>query len=227
MKRKGVAVLFALAALIVPALFASFAQAAPGKNTQDPLQRFVDRVETLQAAFEQQQKDEDGKVTATSSGQLWLARPGRFRWEYQKPYAQLITCDGKTLWMHDPDLEQVTVRPAAASLQGTPVQLLTDRIALTKQFKVEDLGAQGAQRHLRLTPKAADGDFSAIELWMLDGVPQRMSFHSTIGGSTEVSFSGIVLNQKLDAAFFGFKAPAGTEVIQALPESPGTQAPQK
>ena len=205
-------------------LFASVADAASAKKSgTDPLQRFVDRVETLQAAFEQQQQDETGKVTSTSSGQLWLSRPGRFRWEYQKPYAQLITCDGKTLWMHDPDLKQVTVRPAAASLQGTPVQLLTDKASLARQFKVEDLGAEGPQRHLRLTPKAADGDFSAIELWMLDGVPQRMSFHSTIGGSTEVSFSSIVLNQKLDAAFFGFKVPEGTEVIQA----PEAEAPQK
>ena len=204
-KRKGVAVLFLLCATV--------AHAAPNKNTKDQLQRFVDRVEALSANFEQVQKDDKGAVTQTSTGKLWLARPGKFRWEYEKPYVQTIACNGKTLWMYDPDLKQVTVRPAASSLQGTPVQLLTDRAALDRQFKVEDLGAEGVLRRLKLVPRAADSDFSAVELWMTDGVPQRMSFTSTLGGSTEVTFTGIKLNQKQEDAFWVFRIPEGTEVI--------------
>lgn len=206
-KRKGVAVVFFTAML-----FAGLAHAAPAR---DALQRFVERVDTLSGEFTQVQKDEHGSITQTSSGKLWLARPGKFKWSYEKPYAQLMSCDGERLWMYDPDLAQVTVRPAGASLQGTPAQLLTDRVALEKQFKVEDLGIEGGLRKLKLTPRAAESDFKSVQLWLADGVPQRMSFFDQLGGSSEVSFSHLKVNEKLDPKLFVFEVPKGTEIIEA------------
>ena len=192
---------------------------AAGPATGDALQRFVEKVDTLSAQFEQVQKDEKGDVTQKSSGKLWLSRPGKFKWAYEKPYVQLMVCNGAKLWLYDPDLAQVTVRPAGASLQGTPAQLLTDRVALEKQFRVEDLGRDGKAQKLRLTPRATESDFKSVQLWLADGVPQRMQFFDPLGGSSEVSFSQIRVNDKLDARLFEFEVPKGTEVIE------GTEAP--
>lgn len=197
-----------LAALLLPAA----AAAAPAP---DALRQFVEQVDTLSARFEQVQRDEDGEVLQTSSGQLWLARPGKFRWSYEKPYRQLMVCDGKTLWHYDPDLAQVTVRPAGATLQGTPAQLLTDRGALEKHFTVEHLGAAAGADHLRLQPKAPDSDFKSVELWLQDGVPQRMRFTDPLGGVSEVRFTQIRTNARIDPAQFRFEVPPGTEVISA------------
>jgi outer membrane lipoprotein carrier protein len=179
----------------------------------DALQKFVDTVQTLTAGFQQVQKDENGRVLQASSGRLWLSRPGRFRWSYEEPYAQLMVCDGKQLWQYDPDLAQAMVRPAGDTLQGTPAQLLTDRAALAQHFTVEGAGTdEGAQR-LRLLPKAADSDFKSIELWLKGGVPVRMRFHDPLGGSSEVRFEDISTNTHLDAGLFTFAPPKGTEVI--------------
>lgn len=193
------------------ALLAMPSLAAPAP---DGLQQFVQNVDTLTARFEQVQKDEKGKVLQTSSGQLSLARPGKFRWAYEKPYAQLMVCDGKTLWHYDPDLAQVLVRPAGATLQGTPAQLLTDRAALEKYFNVERLGDDSGAQHLRLLPKAKDGDFKSVELWLKDGAPQRMRFEDPLGGASEVTFSAIRTNGPVAAEWFRFEIPKGTEVIQ-------------
>ncbi len=182
---------------------------------QDALQSFVNQVETLSAKFEQVQKDERGEVLQVSSGQLWLSRPGKFRWSYEKPYEQLMVCDGRTLWLYDPDLTQVTVRPAGSTLQGTPAQLLTDRAALDRHFKVEDAGMEGDARRVRLLPKAKDSDFQSVELWLKDGVPQRMRFQDPLGGSSDVSFSNVETNTALAAKLFTFVVPKGVEVIQA------------
>ncbi len=187
---------------------------------QDALQSFVNRVESLSAKFEQVQKDERGEVLQLSSGQLWLSRPGKFRWKYEKPYQQLMICNGETLWLYDPDLTQVTVRPAGTSLQGTPAQLLTDRAALAKHFKIEDAGIDGKARRVRLLPKARDSDFQSVELWLKDGVPQRMRFQDPLGGSSDVSFSEIKTNAVLDAGLFTFEVPKGVEVIQADSPAP-------
>lgn len=211
--RAGIQCLFSVGVLIFPVL----TSAGPA---QDALQSFVNRVETLSATFEQVQKDEHGEVLQVSSGRLWLARPGKFRWSYQKPYEQLMVCDGKTLWLYDPDLTQVTVRPAGSSLQGTPAQLLTDRAALAKQFKVEDKGMEGKSRRVRLLPKNKDSDFQSVELWLKDGVPQRMRFQDPLGGSSDVSFSEVKTNTALDPKLFTFEVPKGVEVIQADSPAP-------
>jgi outer membrane lipoprotein carrier protein len=179
----------------------------------DALQQFVQNVDTLTARFEQVQKDEQGKLLQTSSGRLSLARPGKFRWAYEKPYQQLMVCDGKTLWHYDPDLAQVLVRPAGATLQGTPAQLLTDRAALEKYFNVTKLPDDAGAQHLRLLPKAKDGDFRSVELWLKAGTPQRMRFEDPLGGASEVTFSDIRTNGPVAADAFRFEIPKGTEVI--------------
>jgi outer membrane lipoprotein carrier protein len=112
--------------LLLCSLFSSAVSAAEPRAA---LQRFLDGVQTLQAEFTQTQSDEQGQVTQTSGGRMWLARgergaQGRFRWDYQTPYAQQIVCDGERIWLYDPDLAQVTVRPAREALSGTPAAAL-------------------------------------------------------------------------------------------------------
>ena len=191
--------------------FAGAVQAAPA----DDLKKFVDGVTTLTADFKQVQSDEKGKVLSTSTGHMWLSRPGRFRWSYETPYQQLMVCDGKKLWMYDPDLSQVTIRPAGEALLGTPAALLSQRTTLSDQFTLEDGGSQGATRVVRLKPKSGDSDFKAIELSLKDGIPQRMKFLDQLGGSSVVTFSHVDTGSKPEDSLFSFTAPKGTEVIEA------------
>jgi outer membrane lipoprotein carrier protein len=187
---------------------------AAGTET-DALQRFVDKVDSLSATFEQVQKDEHGTVLQVSTGRLWLQRPAKFHWRYEKPYEQLVVCDGKQLWQYDPDLKQALVRPAGGTLEGTPAQLLTDRASLDKHFKVEPAGTEGGAQKLRLLPKAADSDFKSVELWLRDGAPSRMRFHDPLGGVSEVTFGDVKTNARLDARLFRFDPPKGTEIIRS------------
>lgn len=199
---------FLLLALVVSA------PAAAGPET-DALQRFVDKVESLSATFEQVQKDDKGSVLQVSTGRLWLQRPAKFHWRYEKPYEQLVVCDGKQLWQYDPDLKQALVRPAGGTLEGTPAQLLTDRASLEKHFTVEPAGTEDGAQKLRLLPKAADGDFKSVELWLKDGAPARMRFHDPLGGVSEVTFGEVKTNARLDAKLFRFEPPKGTEIIRS------------
>lgn len=201
------------AAVLVPA------QADTG---QDTLKRFVDGVQTFEAHFDQAQSNEKGVVTNRSSGQFSLARPaaggksevGRFRWAYEKPYEQVSVCDGSKLWAFDPDLNQVTVRPAQSALAGTPAALLSQRAGLGDAFTVSDAGAEGDARIVRLVPKSKDSDFKSIEL-AIDkaGAPVRMRFADQIGGTSEVKFSAIQVNTKIDPARFSFTPPKGVDIV--------------
>ena len=202
-------------ALIVSLLLVS-SFAARAETPEQALAKFVDGVQTLQAGFTQTQTDERGETLGESSGAMTLARPGRFRWEYQSPTPQLIVTDGSKLWLYDRDLRQVTVRPAAEALQGTPAALLSQKQTLTGSFPVTDLGAEQGARRLRLTPKARDSDFQSVDLWLKAGTPVRMLFKDQLGGATDIRFSNIRSNGRVDAAQFRFQPPAGVEVIDAL-----------
>jgi outer membrane lipoprotein carrier protein len=179
------------------------------------LQRFFDRVDTLQARFEQTVSDDKGGVRQRGSGTMTLSRPGRFRWEQTAPFKQLIVCDGDTIWVHDPDLDQVTKRPARAVLEGTPAALLAQGKGLTEQFTLEPGGAGEGAPSVKLVPKATDGDFQSIELWLKDSVPARMRFNDALGGITDVTFSALQVNAKVDERQYRFVPPPGTEVIEA------------
>jgi outer membrane lipoprotein carrier protein len=176
------------------------------------LRRFVDGVHTLQASFVQTQTDEKGHVTQKNSGKMWLLRPGRFRWSYEKP-KQLILSDGTKIWLYDPDLKQVTVRPSEETLHGTPAELLAQRSTLTDAFNLSDEGTQQDMHAIKLTPKSGDSDFTSIELWLNGDVPTRMVFHDQIGGTTDVEFKDVVANRPLDATLFKFVPPPGVEVV--------------
>ena len=180
----------------------------------DALQRFVTTVDTLSASFTQVQKDENGAVLSSSTGRMWLARPGKFRWSYEKPYAQLMVCDGKELWQYDPDLAQAMVRPAGATLQGTPAQLLSDRASLDAHFRIEPAGSENGAQRVRLLPFSANSDFKSVELLLKDGVPVQMRFHDPLGGVNEVAFSEVRTNKPVDAKLFRFDPPKGTEIIR-------------
>lgn len=196
-------------------LIAAITMPAYAASAQDELRRFVEDVRFLSADFKQTQSDERGKLLSSSTGRMWLARPGRFRWAYQTPYEQLMVCDGQKIWTYDQDLSQVTVRSARDALTGTPAALLSQHRALTDDFVLEDGGIDGAAHLIKLKPRSADSDFKMIELWLDHGTPARMRFLDQLGGSTDIGFSGVQTQQAGDDRLFRFAPPKGVEVIDA------------
>src|SRR3546814_5974844 len=100
--------------------------------------------------------DVNGKLKETSSGRVALSAPRLFRWEYVKPYEQLVIADGSKVWVYDPDLAQATVRPQGAEEQNSPLATLIDPARLDSDFNVAETGAQGGLDWLELTPKEED-----------------------------------------------------------------------
>lgn len=196
--------------LMTPTAFAA--------SAEDELRQFVENVRTLSGRFVQTQTDEHGEVVSSGAGEMAIARPGRFRWAYEQPYKQLMVCDGARIWAYDPDLAQVTVRPAGEALAGTPAELLATRARLGENFLIEDRGEQQGLHHVALTPKSGQGEFKSIELWLSKGVPQRLRFADPLGGTTDVELRELKVNVAIDDARFRFTPPKGVEVVEAEAE---------
>lgn len=202
-----------VAFLPAAALVLAVPGAVQAASAEDELKAFVENVRSLQGRFVQTQTDEHGELVSSGAGLVAIARPGRFRWAYDQPYEQLMVCDGRTIWAYDPDLAQVTVRPADETLAGTPAELLAQKARLADNFTTKDLGEKNGLRGVALEPKSEQSDFKSIELWLKAGVPQRLRFSDPLGGSTEVELRDLKVNAVLDEQQFRFTPPQGVEVV--------------
>lgn len=202
--------LAALACLLLPAL----APAADDARAQ--FQRFLSEVRGFEASFEQQVFDENGKLGETSSGRVAVSRPGRFDWDYQRPYQQRIVSDGKTLWVYDADLAQLTVNDVKPGAADSPARLLGDEFKLDEAFDVEPAPESDGLVWLHLRPKAAQAQFSEVWLGLRDGRVAAMRLKDNLGQTTAIRFSKLVPNPALPAARFHFEPPPGTDVIHGM-----------
>lgn len=195
----------------VALLLASFATRAASAESE--LRQFVESVRSFSGRFTQLQLDENGELLSSGAGLVAIARPGRFRWSYDQPYEQLMVCDGSTIWAYDPDLKQVTVRPAGETLAGTPAELLAQNARLSENFTTRDLGEKEGLRVVQLEPKSEQSDFKSIELSLRNGVPQRLKFSDPLGGSTVVELRDLKVNVSIPDSQFQFTPPKGVEVV--------------
>ncbi|HEX7380756.1 MAG TPA: outer membrane lipoprotein chaperone LolA, partial [Nevskiaceae bacterium] len=216
------AVACVLLASLTLATAASAAPAASGNDVGgEALRHFMAQVQTFTADFTQTQSDETGRITRKQSGQVWLQRAtpgaenGRFRWAYEKPYKQLIVFDGTRVWVYDPDLQQVTVRPAGKAFAGSPAALLAARTTLTDAFDVLSSTGMNGQEHVELVPKDSQSDFKSVSLLFAGDVPVRMVFRDHLGDVTDVQFTDVKTNVHIAPGQFSFDPPKGVTVVGA------------
>lgn len=181
---------------------------------RESLGTFTKGLKGLDGQFSQQVFDSKGKRKEASSGRVALSAPRLFRWEYLKPHPQLIVADGTKVWVHDPDLKQVTVRPQGAEEQNSPLTALIDPQKLSRDFNLKDTGNQGGLEWLELTPKQEEGaGFQNARLGFNATGLARMLIVDALGQRTDITFSGWKRNPTFVAKTFRFTPPKGIDVI--------------
>jgi len=204
----GVAVV-ALAPLLLPTL--AHASAA------EALREFVKGTRSGKVAFTQTIVNRSGKASNPASGTFQFARPGKFRWVYDKPYEQWIVGDGDKLWIFDKDLNQVTVRKLGASLGQSPAAILAGSDDLEKNFTLKEAGVQDGIEWLEATPKAKDTSFELVRIGFKGEGANRglaaMELRDTFGQTSVLKFGTVERNPSLPADTFQFTPPKGADVI--------------
>lgn len=182
-------------------------------GARDRLDAFTDGLKGLDGSFSQQVYDARGELRETSAGTVQLSVPSLFRWEYTSPYPQLIVADGKKVWIHEPDLEQVSVRPQGAEEANSPLAALVDPGQLERRYDLaEQAGADGLE-WLRLTPRTEDGSFSSARLGFRGDQLVRMELVDAVGQRTVISFRDWTRNPGFAAGTFTYAPPPGVDII--------------
>jgi outer membrane lipoprotein carrier protein len=177
------------------------------------LENFSSGLETLHARFEQRVISSDGAVEDGSSGEVWLKRPGLFRWEYGGDYPERVIADGKNIWIHDEVLEQVTVKDQSDAAVNSPLTLLTDLTQLDAQFEVREVGGDGQLQLIELRSRTSESEFERILLGLSEDELRMMIMEDAFGLRTEIRFQQIERNPELDPRLFSFTPPESADVI--------------
>lgn len=203
-------ILFAIVLMIT-----GTAQAGPAK---DSLLNFFDRVKTARSVFTQEVLDAQGNVIQRSSGDMWLSRPGKFRWNYSTPFKQVIVADGERIWLYDVDLEQVTVRKIDNVIGNAPALLLSGNADVEKNFTITDQqrDADGLD-WVELIPRQADTGFDRMLIGFKGEDLQQMKLRDSLGNQTRLVFTGTQRNLDLEPGLFKFVVPKGVDVIGDVP----------
>ena len=178
------------------------------------LKSFLKASASLTADFKQVSYNKAGQVGQSSFGQFYLCRPGIFRWNYQKPFAQEIVSNSEKVWFYDVDLEQVTSKPLDDSLGATPALLLTGQVNIDEKFNLEEQGKDDDLNWIRLSPKNEESGFKYILIGLNHGQLGGMELSDNFGQMTRIYFSNIKLNPVLNDTLFDFKPPKNVDVFE-------------
>lgn len=198
--------------------FAALAAAAANAGGLDDFLAFNASTKTASGRFEQQVFDRSGKAIENAAGSFSFARPGKFLWVYDKPHKQVLVGDGVKLWIHDPDLNQVTVKRMEGAMSSTPAALLAGRDDITTLFTLRDAGPADGLAWVEASPKAQDTGFERVRLGLKGKTLAAMELHDQLGGRTRLTFVDLKANAPVAPSAFVFKPPQGADVIEDAPK---------
>jgi outer membrane lipoprotein carrier protein len=179
------------------------------------LERFQSYVRTTQAArgeFTQKVFDKSGKQVQDSRGSFAFLRPGRFRWTYVKPQ-QVIVGDGDRVWIHDADLNQVTVRRVQRVLGATPAALLAGASDIANSFELKEGGTREGLEWLEAKPREKEAGFEIVRMGLSTAGVEAMELVDHFGQTTVLRFLNVTRNPQIEPSTFRFTPPKGADVL--------------
>lgn len=181
------------------------------------LQEKLGVIKSFSANFVQSTQDNLGNTLQSVKGFMQVAKPGKLRWKTEGIYQQLVISDGKSLWIYDEDLEQVSIKNMENRLSETPALLLGGDIsAIDEDFIISQIPSDNSLLYV-LQPKDTSQLFDSLELnfnTLHEDQPlTEMVIRDASGQVTHISFSDVRSNPKLEDKIFTFDIPQGIDVI--------------
>lgn len=196
------------------ALFlAALLPAMAGASSIDELKSLLSQTTTARAQFAQIVLDSNMKRLQQATGSMQFSRPGKFRWEYDRPHEQLIVGDGSRVWLYDKELNQVTVRRMDRALGSSPAAILAGSNNIEKDYTLSALGSRDGLEWLEAVPRAQDTAFERMRLGFGKAGLEAMELRDQFGQITVIKFSTMERNIKLPGESFRFTPPKGADVL--------------
>jgi chaperone LolA len=187
--------------------------APDGEKWPSVLEQFLDDTVSFSGRFEQEIWTDDQQLVERASGTVALLRPNRFRWSYETPYEQLIVADGRSLWMYDVEIDQVTRSNIDDADVASPAMLLGGDGAVKDSFKVLGIDDSEGISWVSLVPMHGTAEFSLVRMGFSDASLAALEFVDGLNQTTVIHFYDVQTNAPLARDLFEFKIPRGAHVL--------------
>ena len=190
------------------------------------LQARYEKTKDLQADFTQKTTIEGFERPITSSGKVYIKKPGRLRWNYLDPSVEDIYVNRDDIKVYVPEHKQVLVgKLTQMAASKAPLELLQGAAKLEQSFDIEPTPGKGRGvggiRLLTLLPKSREGEAGrSLQRIVLEVFPKTyfirtISLYEVSGNVASFEFSSLQPNMGLGDALFDLKLPADVEVVKA------------
>jgi outer membrane lipoprotein carrier protein len=200
-----------------------------GQSSLSLLESRYQKASTLQATF-LERYSENGKQVRVEAGTAYFLRPGKMRWEYEKPEKTLFLVDGKYVWFYAPEDHTATRMPTKKSedwrtpiafLTGMKLERICAEVGPAKELNPGKTGNTVYQCVLR--GRGPGGKVSKV---LFEATPQneleRIVVPQEAGMQIEFEFRNWAWNPPLAKSLFTFEPPPGIAIVNGLlPEARG------
>ncbi|MCQ9325452.1 outer membrane lipoprotein chaperone LolA [Neisseria dentiae] len=177
----------------------------------DALKKFNADADGISGSFTQTVKSK--KKTQTTNGTFQILRPGLFKWQYTSPYKQTIVGDGKTIWLYDVDLAQVTKSSQDQTIGDSPAAILSNKSALDSSYSLKEDGSAGGIDYVRALPKKNNAGYQYIRIGFKGDALAAMQLKDSFGNETTIRFNNVNMKPNLARSAFSFTPPKGVDVL--------------
>lgn len=177
----------------------------------DTLKQFNNDTNGLSGSFTQTVVSK--KKKQTSSGSFQILRPNLFKWEYKRPYTQVVIGDGKHVWLYDVELKQVNKSDQKRSIDDSPAAILSNKVALESNYQLSADGKSGDIEWVLAKPKTHRSAYLSIRIGFKNQSLAAMELVDTFGNQTTIHFNHLNHNPNLSRGHFQFTPPTGVDVF--------------
>ncbi|MCS6954289.1 MAG: outer membrane lipoprotein carrier protein LolA [Bryobacterales bacterium] len=197
---------------------------AAGVAAAQDLGRVLDRVEqrynrarTIHVLFEQTWRVQ-GRPPRTESGELFLLKPGRMRWQYRVPPGKLFLSDGRFVYLYTPETNRAEKMPLKETEDlRAPLGFLLGRLDFRRDFGRFLSRPEGAALRVIAEPKSDRYPYTQVEFLV---TPQHEIQYLRIQGQDhsimEFRFAQEKIDPPLAASLFRFTLPPGAELVETV-----------
>jgi outer membrane lipoprotein carrier protein len=211
------ATIFAAAATAPP--LAARDNALDLQTVIDRMQKRYDQAKDFRAGFSQNYSRAVIGRSTLSTGTVAFKKPGRMRWDYEKPEPRVFVSDGRVLWLYEPSEKQAFKQDLKTSQLPAALAFLMGKGKIGDEFEVSFAkdakeGRPGDYR-LALSPKRPQSTYKSI-LFVVD--PKEFLVRETVlvdsqGNTNHFVFDDLRVNDKVPDALFKWTPPTGVRVV--------------
>jgi outer membrane lipoprotein carrier protein len=176
------------------------------------------RASTVEVLF-QQTYTASKRAAKTESGQLFLRKPGRMRWQYTSPAGKLFISDGKYIYLYTPNSNRVErSRVKESEDMRAPLGFLLGKLDFQRDFKRFISRQHGPDLSIVAEPRSDRAPFTQVEFRVGPAFEIReLEVTGQDNSVMQFRFENEKLNPPLADTLFKFKAPPGAEIVEEAP----------